>query len=305
MPGSWAGNFVNQTTPTNTTMSRSNPEAHAQNPHPCRRWFEWNGDLGRVRYYDKDAKENIDCGPKVAFVVLDALKTVKGYNEKIKSGITANEVRDTRTDILSVRSFAGGPIATGLWSDIKEKVENRGGSFAVNLYVAFKLKGELLLGSFMCRGAALGAWFDFEKENRDAVWSKGVMIDGSTGGKVGKIEFRIPTFKIIELDNATDECAKSIDSMILQPYLKKYLGTSRKGDPVDQSADYDPASESQEQGEPGPEDLRGGHYEEPSHDEPRRGLREGNRPSQQSAPPPQRRPVAEPDLDAPEDDIPF
>ena len=37
-------------------MSRSNPTENT-NPNPAVRFFEWNGEGGAVRYYDKTAKK--------------------------------------------------------------------------------------------------------------------------------------------------------------------------------------------------------------------------------------------------------
>ena len=38
-------------------MSRSNPTDNT--PNPAVRWFEWNGEQGGIRYYDKDKKTQL------------------------------------------------------------------------------------------------------------------------------------------------------------------------------------------------------------------------------------------------------
>src|SRR3990167_4210355 len=197
-------------------MSRSNPSEHATNP--ATRWFEWNGEAGTVRYYDKDAKQNVDCGTEFGFVLLDELASVRGWHEASTSGIYSNEVRDTREDILIVKAFKGGTLAEGLYKDIKDRVNAVGGQFVANCYVAFKNGGgELALGSLRFKGAALGAWMEFRKAHRAELYSKGVRIVGVTEGKKGRITYRMPVLKIVDLTPASNEAAIALDKQ-LQDY---------------------------------------------------------------------------------------
>ncbi len=80
-------------------MSRSNPNENG-NPNPSTRWFEWNGEHGLVRYYDKQAEQQVEVGDDFTFMLLDQLGTVKGWHDASDSGIYANEVKDTRQDVL-------------------------------------------------------------------------------------------------------------------------------------------------------------------------------------------------------------
>lgn len=66
-------------------MSRSNPQDTAVNPST--RWFEWNGETGVVRYYDKAAQRTVDVGDDFTFLLLDQLGCVKGWHEPSKSSI--------------------------------------------------------------------------------------------------------------------------------------------------------------------------------------------------------------------------
>ena len=84
-------------------MSRSNPSVNA--PNPAARWYEWNGETGTVRYYDKEAKKNIDVPLPFTFLLLDELACVKGWHDPSQSGIYSNEVRDTTKDKLLVKAF--------------------------------------------------------------------------------------------------------------------------------------------------------------------------------------------------------
>lgn len=207
-------------------MSRSNPHEHATNP--AARWFEWNGENGTVRYYDKDAKKNVEVGPKFAFVLLDELGSVRGWHEPSKSGIYSNEVRDTREDILIVKAFKGGLLAEGLYKEIKDRVNSVGGQFVANCYIGFSNGGGALsMGSLRFKGAALGSWMEFRKAHRSELYSKGVRIVGCTEGKKGRITYQMPVFNLVDLTPETDAAAIALDEQ-LQDYLTGYLGKTKR-----------------------------------------------------------------------------
>lgn len=204
-------------------MSRSNPTLNQ--PHPCTRWYEWNGETGVVRYYDKAKKENVEVGDDFTFIMLDELATIKGWHEKSKSGIHSNEVRDTRAQPFVVKAFQGGTLAEGIYQNIKDRVAVVGGKFTANLYIAYKDGKELKIGSIQFSGAALGEWMDFRKANRADLYNKAVRIKGSTEGKKGKITFHTPKFHLTDVTGPTNEAAIELDKEV-QAYLEGYF--SRK-----------------------------------------------------------------------------
>jgi hypothetical protein len=201
-------------------MSRSNPHVNA--PSPAVRWFEWNGELGNVRYYDKDAKKNVDVPLPFTFLLLDELASVRGWHDASNSGIYSNEVKDTRTDILVVKAFKGGTLAEGLYKAIKDRVNNMGGQFVANCYIAFKQNGGLAIGSLRIKGAALGAWMEFRAANRSGLYEKAVNITGYTEGKKGRIVFRVPTFELKDVSNETNLQAVALDKTF-QAWLENYF----------------------------------------------------------------------------------
>jgi len=215
-------------------MSRSNPNERI--PNPCTRWFEWQGETGHHRYYDKELKENVECKLPFEFILLDRLSTITGWHNTSEAGIFANEVRDTRDEPIIVRSFKLlEPIAEGFYADIKDKVKANGGKFTINAYIAYAEEvGKLALGSFRMHGSAMSAWFDFEnnKENRPLFYKKGIRIastehhEKASGKK--KIEWESPVFEFYDLEQDENDQAAAIDRDILQPYLKSYFARSRK-----------------------------------------------------------------------------
>lgn len=207
-------------------MSRSNPTDHLANPST--RWFEWNGETGTVRYYDKDRKESVVVGETFGFVLLDQLGSVKGWHEASQSGIYSNEVRDTRADVLVVKAFKlPTPLAEGLYKSIKDRVNTVGGQFVANCYIAFKGDNGLTLGSIKFKGAALGAWMEFCKAHRAEIYKQAIEIVGSTEGKKGRVIFKTPKFAIKPLSDASNDQAVKLDKT-LQEYLSAYLKRNKR-----------------------------------------------------------------------------
>jgi len=207
-------------------MSLSNPHENGQ-PNPSTRWFEWNGESGAISYYDKEAKENIYIPQPFTFILLDELGSVRGWHDASSSGIYSNEVKDTRQDTLVVKAFKGGTLAEGIYKDIRDSVIAQGGSFHANCYIAFKDGGEIKIGVLRFRGASLGAWMEFRKENRKDFYTKSVKIDGFTEGKKGRITFRMPKFSMVEISPATMAAAVELDKQ-LQEFLAGYLSRNKK-----------------------------------------------------------------------------
>ncbi len=220
-------------------MSRSNPTEHIS--HPCTRWFEWDGSNGEVRFYDKDSKKNIIIGSKFQFMVLDKLSIIKGWHDASESGITSNEVRDTKSERLVVKAFKGGILAEGFYTNIRDRIKALGGYYTTNLYIAYKGANGMMLGSIQFAGAALNAWVDFEKENRDAIWKKAIKIDGYVEGKKGKITFRVPKLSAVEITQQSDVEAQTLDKL-LQVFLKSYFGRTRVDQIAKPSVDGEPES---------------------------------------------------------------
>lgn len=202
-------------------MSRSNPTQDVV--HPCQLWLEWDAKSGSVVYYDKKAEANVAMPKKFVFVVLDQLSLVTGYDRKNKCGITSNEVRKSTEETMAVKSFKGGPIKAGLYSDIKDTIAARGGKFTRNIYIMCKHGGKAVLGSLKIHGTTLRAWSEFFKDNREEVQNvKAVIISDTFKEQVDGKDFFFPTFGLFELSKEGNEAAKALDKT-LQEYLNIYL----------------------------------------------------------------------------------
>ncbi len=203
-------------------MSRSN---QTETINPCVQWMEWNGEKGMLKYFDKnlgEKGEKVELPFNLTFIVLDQLAVIKGWHDPSNSGIFSNEVKDITKEPLIVKSFNGGPIATGFYKEIKDKIAASGGHFTANVYCAIKIDGELKIASLQFKGAALNAWIEFAKKNRAELYKKAISIVGVEDGTKGRVVFKMPVFKLSDISEQTNESAMKLDEE-LQEHLKKYL----------------------------------------------------------------------------------
>lgn len=212
-------------------MSRSNPNENT--PNPATRWFEWKSAEQCFAYYDKDEKKNILCPLPFSFIVLDRTACVRGYNKRLGTGLYSNEVKSTKDHPLVVKYFSGGVVAQGLWSDIKDKVTSKQccGKFALNVYIAFRDAadgGKIKLGAIQMTGCCLGAWFEFEKENRKAIYEQAVTVKTTRHDTSGSVEFYAPEFSLLPVSEETNKEAVFCDVQ-LQEYFKAYFARSLAG----------------------------------------------------------------------------
>ena len=213
-------------------MSRSNPVDGIRNP--ATRWFEWAGgnDGGFIRWYDKDAKTSVKAALPFTFLLLDELSTVKGWHDPSESGIYANEVRDTRQDVLVVRSFKGGELASGIYKSIKDRVAAHGGHYCASLYIAYKDDEGLQIGNLSLKGAAASAWMEFKRSaptRKDAngrslraYFIDAVKIAEFEQLKKGATVYRVPKFSLQQVSEESNRQAVALDAE-LQSFLSDYL----------------------------------------------------------------------------------
>lgn len=205
-------------------MSRSNPQSTSSNP--SQRFFEWGGETGELTYYDKEVSEKITVKPPFVFMVLDELSTITGFDNKNKCGVYSNEIKDTKTEPLNVRSFKGGDIAKGIYLEIKDKINAAGYKYTKSIYIAFKDKDVLKIGNIKLTGAALNSWIEFSSNNKQAVAQKAISIVDKLTQTTGRIEYCTPVFEAKEITEKTNAEAIQLD-IELQNYLLDYFGKAR------------------------------------------------------------------------------
>lgn len=221
-------------------MSRSKPDAN--DPNPATRWFEWNGEKGLVRYYDKAAKTNIDVGADFTFLLLDQLGSVGGWHKASDSAIYANAVKDVRSGVLVVKAHKHGILAEGLYKGIKDEVNAAGGYYEAQCYIGYKAEdGGLQIGCLRFKGAALHAWAEFCKAHRTDLYEKAIRITGFTEGQKGRVIYRVPVLSLVDVSSITHQQAVGLDAKF-QRWLEGYLSrtTSDQAAPADEHAQPEP-----------------------------------------------------------------
>jgi len=168
-------------------MSFLNPKPD----NPVTKYIEWKSDDKYFSYYDKDQKKNIEIPLPIKFIVFDEYSTIKGYNPHSESGIYSNEVSDITRDILNVKAFKSPMLITGLYKDIKDRVNAEGGKFCKSVYAVLFDKENYEIVNFQFRGSSLGTWIE-KKFNTD---NFSIVVTKFESGKVGKIDYTMPVFE--------------------------------------------------------------------------------------------------------------
>lgn len=212
-------------------MSRSRPQEN-RTPNPATRFYEWAGSDGVITYYDKEAINpktqkkgcDISIGSTFVFIVLDELATIRGWDEAAHTGIVSNEVHDTNSEPFLVKNFKGRIIANGLYSQIKDTVKAADGYYTQNIYIAYKPKADspLVIGALQLAGHPLNVWVEFKRANPGAIYSKAIMIKGTTEHQKGKIQWKAPIFHTKDISEETNKQAQALDAE-LQTYLDGYF----------------------------------------------------------------------------------
>lgn len=193
-------------------MSLSNPREQS----PVRKFFRVRASTGDVIHYDKALAKEVEAEIPFRFIVLDVLNTVGGFHEPSNSGIWSNEVRNSTTDTLKVRTKAG-VVAEGPYNQIKDKLKALGGKFANSVYIAYPESDGWALGNINFVGASVSSWFDFSQGKRLSS-DPGVAITGFTEQKKGRTEYFVPNFNDWTVPGDDLGVAEELDRS-LQQYL--------------------------------------------------------------------------------------
>jgi hypothetical protein len=189
--------------------------------NPAKKFIQYKSDKGFF-YYDKEKGENVSIDKEMYLVILDSLATIKGFHAPSKSGIYSNEVRNSKTDKLTVKAFKGGEIASGLYQDIKANVKMQGGKFNTSLYCALiNSAKDIELVNLSFSGSGLTEFSNSKARAGDLI-SVSVNPEEQTNGM---ITWKIPTIKVIKNDKKKAELHDACVALDkeLQDYLSDYF----------------------------------------------------------------------------------
>lgn len=216
-------------------MSRSKPDNFAENP--ATRFFDWAGGEGKLVYYDRDKKENVEVERPFRFLVLDEVATVGGgYDDGDKYiGYWSNAIRPrmAKQSEFNVRATINDKTRTmfkGLWADVKANLT--GAKYVKGMYIAFFDGDELSIGYLKIRGAALTAWLEFTKDHRDIYAGAFTLTEETEKKKKGTNTYYEPVFSFTEkIKDETNAGALALDDAVLQPYLAAYFAQQAEETP--------------------------------------------------------------------------
>lgn len=193
--------------------------------NPAQKFISWKSNDKCFSYYDKEASQNVKVELPFKFLFLEHYNTIKGWNDSSESGIYSNEVYSIGKEELKVSSFKGGEIATGLYKDIKVKVNQAGGKYHRSVYVLLE---DGTIANLQLKGSAVSNYSNFYNDNKHLLDNQWVEVNSAEDGKKGSIKYSMPVFTIGKtIDRAFDDKANE-QVKVLQEYINDYKakGTS-------------------------------------------------------------------------------
>ena len=198
-------------------MSRS--EEFKQNlTNPANLRLTWKSAEKRYISYNTITKTKETLG-NIEFIVLSETVSICGFNEAQNMGIFSNEIKNTKTEELVVRT-KNGILISGLYSDIKEKLGPLGGNFANNLSIKLKT-GELAV--LQLSGAALKVWFDYKELNKGKLLSNWVTTTGITEMKKGAVKYCVPVLTLGSILTKDEDVSAENDYEKIKAYRNSFL----------------------------------------------------------------------------------
>jgi len=199
-------------------VTHAKPEGAS--PNPTKKYIGWKSNDKTFSYYDKQLKDNVEVKLPLKFVFLQHYHTVKGWNDASSSGIYANEVFYIGNEEMSVRAFKGGLLASGLYKDIKPKVEAAGGKYHRSIYITLE---DGTLANLSIKGAVVKEWSDFYEKSKNLIDNQWVEIKEARAEKKGSINYSVPVFSLGEsLDKKAIQLA-DVAASELSDHMENYF----------------------------------------------------------------------------------
>lgn len=199
-------------------ISHTSQESKSSNP--TTKYLEWKSNDKAFSYYDKEASQNVKLELPLKFLFLQHYHTVKGWNDASESGIWANEVFYIGSEEMTVRAFKGGEIASGLYKDIKAKVNSAGGRYHRSIYIMLE---DGSLANLSLKGAGVKEWSDFMEANKNLVDNQWVEVNDAKDAKKGSVKYSTPNFTIGKNLSAKESASADNVARELQDYMEGYF----------------------------------------------------------------------------------
>lgn len=223
-------------------ISHKNEKSVSKSSNPTSKYLEWKSNDKSFSYYDKEVGENVSVNLPLKFVFLQHYHTVKGWHGASKSKIFSNEVYYIGSEPMTVRSFGnkeeklpGVEIASGIYTEMKSKINESGGKYHRSVYVMLE-DGTIANLSF--KGSAVKEWSDFMDANKNLVDAQWVEVNSAKDQKKGSIKYSTPEFtmganlKPTDADKADSAAAK------LKAHLNTYFNKEDAVEVTDFELDF-------------------------------------------------------------------
>lgn len=187
--------------------------------NPATKFLQWKSNDKVFAYWDKQKEQNIQVKLPFKFQFLEHFHTIKGWNDASESGIYSNEVKFISKEPLKVRSFKGGDIAEGLYSDIRGNIRDAGGKYFRSVYVINE-DGEIINLQF--KGAVVSAYSDFMNEHENKVEGNWIVINKAEDKKKGATKYSVPVFEVGDAFNKNEMALADDKYKDIVNYFDKY-----------------------------------------------------------------------------------
>lgn len=187
-------------------MARVN-HLSGESQNPTEKYLKWKSNDKSFTYWDKTQETEVTVSLPFKFVFLQHYHTVKGWHDSSSSAIYANEVYQIGNQEMNVRAYKGGDIASGIYKDIKGKVNSSGGVYHRSIYVMLE---DGTVANLSIKGAVVKEWSDFYDFSKNTIDNKWVEINEAIDQKKGSVKYSTPKFSLG--DNLDSKAVKAADN---------------------------------------------------------------------------------------------
>lgn len=188
--------------------------------NPTSKFLEYKSNDKAFSYYDREAKENVRVDLPLKFVFLQNYHSVRGWHDASASGIYSNEVFYIGSEPMTVKSFKGGTIASGLYKEIKGTITASGGKYHRSIYVMLE---DGSLANISLKGSSVRQWSDFMEANKQLVDGQFVEVNSANEEKKGSVNYSTPNFTIGANLSKSDSAKADKVASELKIYLDEYF----------------------------------------------------------------------------------
>jgi hypothetical protein len=192
-------------------VAHTNQES-PRSSNPTTKYLAWKSVDKQFSYYDKASGDNIAVELPLRFVFLQHYHTIKGWNDSTQTGIYSNEVFYIGKEPLTVQTFKGKAIASGIYKDIKQDVVAAGGKYHRSVYVMLE---DGSVANISLKGAVVKEWSDFMEASKNLVDNQWVEVASAKDEKKGSVKYSVPVFSLgkpltKEASNQADQAADAL-----------------------------------------------------------------------------------------------